>query len=105
MRSGCLARDVEESHDRNPAARSHRWYLRGMRAKTSVSLTRELLVEISRTAGPRVNRSEFLEAAAWDRISMLKRRRREARDRTILNRKSKSLNAEALDVLAYQADW
>jgi hypothetical protein len=40
-----------------------------------------------------------------DRISLLKRRRREARDRAILNRRSKSLNAEALDVLEYQADW
>jgi metal-responsive CopG/Arc/MetJ family transcriptional regulator len=76
-----------------------------MREKTSVSLTKELLLEIKRVGGARVNRSEFLEAAAWDRISLLKRRRREARDRAILNRHSKSLNAEALDVLEYQADW
>ena len=76
-----------------------------MREKTSVSLTKELLLEIKRVAGAKVNRSEFLEAAAWDRVALLKRRRREARDRTILNRYSKSLNAEALDVLEYQADW
>jgi len=76
-----------------------------MREKTSVSLTKELLVEIKRVAGARVNRSEFLEAAAWDRISLLKRRRREARDRALLRRHSKSLNTEALDVLEYQADW
>jgi metal-responsive CopG/Arc/MetJ family transcriptional regulator len=76
-----------------------------MREKTSVSLTKELLREIERVAGENVNRSEFLEAAAWDRISLLRRRRREARDRAILNRHSRALNAEALDVLAYQADW
>ena len=76
-----------------------------MREKTSVSLTRELLAEIERVAGEGVNRSEFLEAAAWDRISLLKRRRRDATDRAILNRRAKSLNAEALDVLEYQADW
>lgn len=76
-----------------------------MRAKTSVSLTKELLVEIKRVAGAKVNRSEFLEASAWDRISLLKRRRREARDRAILDRHSKVLNAEALDVLDYQAHW
>jgi metal-responsive CopG/Arc/MetJ family transcriptional regulator len=76
-----------------------------MREKTSVSLTKELLLEITRVAGKKVNRSEFLEAAAWDRISLLRRRRREARDRAILDRRSKSLNAEALDVLEYQARW
>jgi hypothetical protein len=76
-----------------------------MREKTSVSLTSELLVEIRRVAGRDVNRSEFLEAAAWDRISLLKRRRRDARDRAILSRRFRSLNTEALDVLEYQADW
>jgi metal-responsive CopG/Arc/MetJ family transcriptional regulator len=76
-----------------------------MREKTSVSLTKELLLEITRVAGKKVNRSEFLEAAAWDRISLLRRRRREERDRAILDRRSKGLNAEALDVLEYQAGW
>ncbi len=76
-----------------------------MRIKTSASLSKELLTEIRRVAGPKVNRSEFLEAAAWDRLALLKRRRRDARDRAILDRNSKSLNTEALDVLEYQADW
>jgi metal-responsive CopG/Arc/MetJ family transcriptional regulator len=76
-----------------------------MRAKTSVSLTKELLAEIDRVAGRDANRSEFLEKAAWDRIAMLKRRRREARDARILDRQARALNSEALDVLEYQADW
>ena len=76
-----------------------------MREKTSVSLTKELLAEIGRVAGPDVNRSEFLEKAAWDRIALLKRRRREARDARILNRRAQELNSEATDVLEYQADW
>ncbi|MEO8349498.1 MAG: hypothetical protein ABI610_11340 [Acidobacteriota bacterium] len=76
-----------------------------MRAKTSVSLSEELLREIGRVGGRGVNRSEFLEKAAWDRIAILKRRRREARDRRILDRNADALNAEALDVLEYQADW
>jgi metal-responsive CopG/Arc/MetJ family transcriptional regulator len=76
-----------------------------MREKTSVSLTKELLREIERVAGENVNRSEFLELAAWDRISVLKKRRRETRDRAILKRHSRALNTEALDVLEYQADW
>ena len=75
-----------------------------MRAKTSVSLTEELLAEIDRVAGRDTNRSEFLEKAAWDRIALLKRRRREAHDRKILDRRSRALNSEALEVLEYQAD-
>lgn len=59
-----------------------------MRAKTSVSLTRELLAEIERVAGRDANRSEFLEKAGWDRIALLKRRRREARDARILDRRA-----------------
>ena len=76
-----------------------------MREKTSVSLTKDLLDEIERVAGPKVNRSEFLEAAAWDRLALLKRRRRDARDLAKLNRHSKALNAEAGDVLEYQGNW
>jgi metal-responsive CopG/Arc/MetJ family transcriptional regulator len=76
-----------------------------MRMKTSVSLTTELLDEIGRVAGRDVNRSEFLEKAAWDRLALLKRRRREARDGRILQRNARTLNSEAIDVLEYQADW
>jgi hypothetical protein len=63
------------------------------------------LAEIKKVAGRDVNRSEFLEKAAWDRVALLKRRRREARDGQILRRNSVTLNAEAADVLEYQADW
>ena len=74
-----------------------------MRRKTSVSLTEELLDEIGRVGGRGINRSEFLETAGWDRIALLRRRKREERDRKILNGKAGALNAEALDVLEYQA--
>jgi metal-responsive CopG/Arc/MetJ family transcriptional regulator len=76
-----------------------------MRTKTSVSLTTELLAEIDRVAGRDANRSEFLEKAAWDRVALLKRRRREARDARILDRRARGLNSEAFDVLEYQTDW
>ena len=76
-----------------------------MRTKTSVSLTEELLAEIDKIAGRDVNRSEFLEKAAWDRLALLKRKRREARDGRILQRSARALNSEAIDVLEYQADW
>lgn len=66
-------------------------------------MTEELLDEIGRVGGRGVNRSEFLETAGWDRIALLKRRRREERDRRILDGKARALNSEALDVLEYQA--
>jgi metal-responsive CopG/Arc/MetJ family transcriptional regulator len=75
-----------------------------MKVKTSVTLSEEVLAEMDRASGGRVNRSEFLERAAWSELAALKRRRREARDRRILDRAAKSLNAEALDVLEFQAD-
>ena len=75
-----------------------------MRIKTSVSLSEELLDEIGRAGVRGGNRSEFLERAAWDRIAFQKESER-ARDRRILDRHAKRLNAEALDVLEYQADW
>jgi len=81
------------------------WYDGGMRRKTSISLTEELLEEIGRLEGRGVNRSEFLERAGWDRIALLKRRRRETRDRRILDREARALNTEALDVLEYQTGW
>ena len=75
-----------------------------MRKKTSVTLTEELLDEIGRVGGRGVNRSEFLEKAGWDRVALLKRLRREAEDRRILNRQARALNAEALDVLVVTQD-
>ena len=75
-----------------------------MKIKTSVSLSRELLAQIDRAAGGKLNRSAFLEKAAWDELALLARRAREARDRRILARNAASLNAEAADVLEFQTE-
>ena len=68
-------------------------------------MTEELLDEIGRVGGRGVNRSDFLERAGWDRIALLRRRKREALDLRILNGKARALNSEAMDVLEYQAGW
>jgi hypothetical protein len=49
------------------------------------------------------NRSAFLEKAARAYLSGLARRRRDQRDLQILNANARALNAEAADVLGYQA--
>ena len=73
-----------------------------MKAKTSVTLSEELLAAIDGAAGSGVNRSEFLEQAGWDRVAFLHRRRRDARDRELIDKNAKALNEEAMDVLKYQ---
>lgn len=74
-----------------------------MKIKTSVTLSEDLLSAIDRVSGKDANRSAFLEAAGWDRIARLRRARREARDRRILDRDATALNREAIDALEFQA--
>ena len=75
-----------------------------MKAKTSVTLSEELLAAIEKEGGRGVNRSEFLEAAGWDRVALLRRQRRNVRDRKLIDRHAEALNEEALDVLEYQIE-
>ncbi len=49
------------------------------------------------------NRSAFIERAARAYLSGLERQRRNSRDLEILNANARGLNAEADDVLKYQA--
>ena len=71
-----------------------------MRAKTSVTLPRDLIESIDRVDS---NRSAFLERAARIYLEHLRRRQRDERDARILDRSFARLNKEALDVLDYQA--
>jgi metal-responsive CopG/Arc/MetJ family transcriptional regulator len=71
-----------------------------MRVKTSVTLPKELLTRMDAVER---NRSAFIERAARAYLAELERRRRNSRDLQILNANARALNAEAADVLAYQA--
>lgn len=73
-----------------------------MKTKTSVTLDSGLLQGIAAHAEEYRSRSEFVEAAVDHFIRHLERQRTEQKDLEILNRRAKSLNAEAEDVLAYQ---
>ena len=73
-----------------------------MKVKTSVTLSNELIEAIDQYGQPFKNRSEFIEAAIWAFIKQLIREQENARDIEIINRNAERLNAEALDVLAYQ---
>ena len=73
-----------------------------MKVKTSVTLTTELIEAIDEYGQPYKNRSDFIEAAIWAFIKQIVREQQNARDIEIINRNADRLNAEAVDVLAYQ---
>ncbi|GIK43555.1 MAG: hypothetical protein BroJett011_73880 [Chloroflexota bacterium] len=73
-----------------------------MKIKTSVTLSDELVKAIDQYGQNYKNRSDFVEAAIWAFIKQMIRNEQNARDIEIINRNADRLNAEALDVLAYQ---
>jgi len=75
-----------------------------MKAKTSITLSQELLSAIDEYTGQHGNRSEFIEEAVRVFIRQLIHSQQDARDLEILNGRADDLNQEAMDVLAYQVD-
>ena len=73
-----------------------------MKIKTSVTLSNELVEAINEYGQSYKNRSDFIEAAIWAFIKQIVRDQQNARDIEIINRNADRLNAEAVDVLAYQ---
>jgi metal-responsive CopG/Arc/MetJ family transcriptional regulator len=76
-------------------------YTRGMKVKTSITLSDDLLEAIAQVA-PEQNRSEFIENAVRAKISAIRRQSLNARDLAIIDANAERLNAEAADVLEFQ---
>lgn len=74
-----------------------------MKEKTSITLSREVLAGIDRIVGSRQSRSAFIEAVLQKHLREQERALRGSRDLAILNKFADELNAEAEDVLRYQA--
>ena len=77
-------------------------YNYGMKVKTSITLSEDLLDAIEKRSGQFKNRSDFIEAALRAYIAQIVRDEQNAKDLAILNRQADRLNQEAADVLAYQ---
>lgn len=73
-----------------------------MKVKTSVTLSRELLADIDEVLGSRTNRSKLIETALKDFLANLRRRQRDAADRSKLDRHAEPLSVEMEDILQYQ---
>jgi metal-responsive CopG/Arc/MetJ family transcriptional regulator len=74
-----------------------------MKDKTSITLSREVLAGIDRLAGSRQSRSAFIEAVLRRFLRSRARAEIEAHDLQRINQASDRLNAEASEVLDYQA--
>ena len=73
-----------------------------MKVKTSITISEDLIREIDELSSQYGNRSALIEKAIRDFLTAEANRRRDIKDIEILNRRSKALNKEAEDVLAYQ---
>jgi metal-responsive CopG/Arc/MetJ family transcriptional regulator len=72
-----------------------------MRVKTSVSLSSEILTQVSHYA-PGGERSDFIEKALWKYLEIIRRNERNQIDLERINSVASFLNAEAKDSLEYQ---
>ncbi len=74
-----------------------------MKEKTSITLSTEVLARIDKLAGTRESRSAFIERVLREHLRQRARASIEARDLERINAAADWLNAEAADVLLYQA--
>jgi metal-responsive CopG/Arc/MetJ family transcriptional regulator len=74
-----------------------------MKEKTSITLSSDLLTQVDRLAGSKLSRSAFIEQVLRSYFRERARKQVHARDLDRINAAADRLNAEAEDVLAYQA--
>ena len=75
----------------------------GLKVKTSVTLSDELLQPLSEAVEPR-NRSAFIEEAAWSHLRTLRRAARDRKELAALDAHADEFNREAREVLEFQGD-
>jgi len=74
-----------------------------MKEKTSITLSTDVLAGVDRLAGSKHSRSAVIELVLRKFLREQVRARLHARDLQLLNAAADELNAEAEDVLGYQA--
>ena len=74
-----------------------------MKEKTSITLSTDVLAGIDRIAGSKYSRSAFIERILRRFLRERARTQLQARDLDRINRAADRLNAEAEEVLDYQA--
>jgi metal-responsive CopG/Arc/MetJ family transcriptional regulator len=74
-----------------------------MKEKTSITLSGDVLAAIDRIAGSKQSRSAFIEGVLREFLRQRARAAIQARDLERINAAAERLNAEASDVMEYQA--
>ena len=74
-----------------------------MKAKTSLTLSEDLLASIDKLAGPKVSRSAYVEQILREFVNRRTQARKEAREVAAINRHAAQLNVEMSDALSFQA--
>jgi metal-responsive CopG/Arc/MetJ family transcriptional regulator len=78
-------------------------YKGGMKEKTSITLSSDLLADIDRLAGTAKSRSAFIEGILREYFKERVRQALNQRDLELINANIDYLNSEVEDVLQYQA--
>jgi metal-responsive CopG/Arc/MetJ family transcriptional regulator len=74
-----------------------------MKAKTSLTLSEDLLRDLDRMAGPKISRSSFIENVLRDFVEQRARQKRLAQEVAAINQHAEKLNSEMSDALSLQA--
>jgi metal-responsive CopG/Arc/MetJ family transcriptional regulator len=74
-----------------------------MKEKTSITLSGDVLTAIDRLAGSKQSRSAFIERVLREYLRQRARAAVQARDLERINAAAEQLNAEAVEVMEYQA--
>ncbi len=74
-----------------------------MKEKTSITLSSEVLAQVDHLAGTKYSRSALIEHVLREYFCQRTRAALHARDLQRINQAAEELNAEAMDVLGFQA--
>jgi metal-responsive CopG/Arc/MetJ family transcriptional regulator len=74
-----------------------------MKAKTSLTLSQDLIASLDRIAGPKQSRSALVEHILRDFVDQRAQERRNAREAAAINRHASKLNVEMSDAMSFQA--
>ena len=75
-----------------------------MKAKTSLTLSEDLIASIDKLAGPKVSRSAYIEQILREFVNRRAQAGKDARDAAAINRHAAELNVEMSDALSFQAN-
>ncbi len=76
-----------------------------MKVKTSITISDDVLTAVDKLAGRSLSRSALIERVLRSYIEQRARTTEDARELERINKGARRLNAEAADVLEYQAVW